>query len=154
MLSDVAKELEVTKGSASVQIKSLKEKHLVEEVDNRLLALTEAGEMVATEVEYTRQVLLAFVNRILCVDSKQAEVDACKIEHLLSRESRHQIFALVQLLQSDDPLVREFKERFDNFKVKCPSPENCSLCQDECMFENDPSLCCSVEESSGTDGSK
>jgi Mn-dependent DtxR family transcriptional regulator len=141
MLSDVAKELSVTKGSASVQVRSLKEKGLVTEVDNRFLMLTEAGEAAAAEVEYNRQVLKRFLAGILSISQEQAEVDACKIEHLLSREARHQIFALVQLLQSDDPAAVKFLDRFRGFKVGCPSPENCGLCDDVCLVEKDPDLC-------------
>ena len=145
MLSDVAKELDVTKGSASVQVKSLKEKGLVTEVDNRFLKLTEQGEAVASEVEYNRRVIIQLLHGILEVDGGQAEIDACKIEHLLSREARQRIFSLVQLLQSDESEATSFLERFRAFRVHCPSPENCHVCDDVCLVENDPCLCEGLE---------
>jgi DtxR family Mn-dependent transcriptional regulator len=137
-VSDVARELEVTKGSASVQLKHLKEKGLVTEDDNRFLQLTDAGETVANEVMYNRQVIIQFLHTILGLEGRQAETDACMVEHLLSQEATHQLLALVQLLQSDEPVAKRFLERFRNFKIRCPSPENCRICQDVCLVENVP----------------
>ena len=53
-MSDVARALDVTKGSASVQLKHLKEKGFVTEDENRFLQLTDQGDTVAREVLYNR----------------------------------------------------------------------------------------------------
>jgi len=136
-VSDVAKELDVTKGSVSVQMKHLKEKGLVIEDENRFLRLTPSGEVIAREVMHNRQILIQFINVVLGVPQDRAEIDACKIEHLLSRETSHQLLALVQLLQSDDPEACRLRERFREYKVSCPNIENCSLCSVECLAAED-----------------
>jgi DtxR family Mn-dependent transcriptional regulator len=137
ILKDVAEELQVTKGSASVQIKHLKEKGLVDEVDRHHLKLTEAGKKEARKVIYNRQVICHLLHRVLGLDAYQAEVDACKVEHLLSHEASHRLLALVQLLQSDEPAAIEFRKRFREFELTCPGPENCKLCGDVCLVEID-----------------
>jgi len=150
-VSDVAKELDVTKGSVSVQMKHLKEKGLVIEDENHHLRLTPSGEGIAREVIHNRQILIRFINMVLGVPAERAEIDACKIEHLLSKETCHQLLALVQLLQSDDVVARRFRERFGEYKISCPSIENCNLCSVECLAEEDREVaarldCCHGEE--------
>jgi Mn-dependent DtxR family transcriptional regulator len=140
-VSDVAEELEVTKGSASVQLKHLKEKGFVTEDDNRHLQLTEAGEAVSREVIYNRQVIIQFLHLVLGVNAQQAETDACKIEHLLSHETSHRILSLIQLLHSDDAVARKFLEKLRKFKLHCPSPENCRICDGVCLVESELGHC-------------
>ena len=135
-VSDVAKELDVTKGSASVQVKHLKEKGLVAEDDNRHIQLTDAGDEVARQVMYTRQVLIRLLAGLLGVDPQVAESDACKIEHLLSHQTCTHLLALVRLLDSGDVAAREFLEKYRSYKLACPSMEECGVCEDVCMIEN------------------
>jgi DtxR family Mn-dependent transcriptional regulator len=148
-VSDVARALEVTKGSVSVQMKHLKEKGLVLEDENRHLRLTPSGEAIAREVIHNRQILIQFMNSVLGIGNDRAEIDACKIEHLLSKETSHQLLALVQLLQSDEPTARRFRERFREYKVSCPSIENCNLCSVECLAAGDQFCCDQPESPSG-----
>ena len=137
-VSDVAKELEVTKGSVSVQMKHLKEKGWVTEDENRFLQLTPLGQSVAREVIQNRRLLIEFLCEVLGLEAEQAETDACKIEHLLSPETSEQLMALVQLLQSEDPDAVKFLKQLKNFKVKCPSLEDCHICEDQCLMEVEP----------------
>jgi Mn-dependent DtxR family transcriptional regulator len=137
-VSDVARELEVTKGSVSVQMKHLREKGFVTEDENRFLQLTPLGESVAREVRYSREVLIQFISNVLGILPEQAETDACKIEHLLSHETSRQILGLVRLLQSDDPDARKFLKRLKSFKFRCPSLAECKLCDEHCLVEVEP----------------
>jgi DtxR family transcriptional regulator, Mn-dependent transcriptional regulator len=137
-VSDVARELQVTKGSVSVQMKHLKEKGWVTEDENRFLQLTELGESVAVEVKYNRDVLIRFMSTVLGLAPEQAETDACKIEHLLSTQTSRQILALVQLLQSDDPDAKKLVKRFKNFEFRCPSMAECKLCDEQCLNDVEP----------------
>lgn len=86
-VTDVAKFLNITTGSASSNLKSLKTKKLVIEDDNRFLTLSERGQKLAELVIMRKEVIREFLTNILKVSPEQAEVDACKTEHLLSIES-------------------------------------------------------------------
>lgn len=110
--TDIADELGVTKGTVSQQIRHLKERGYVVEDKAHHLDLTEAGHSVARQVVYNRGTLIRFLNKVLCVDPNQAEVDACKMEHLLSPITSHKLLGLVQLLLSDDPTAASLLERF------------------------------------------
>ena len=137
-VSDVAKELGVTKGSVSVQMKHLREKGWVIEDENRHLQLTEVGRSVAVDVMHNREVLVEFLRSVLGLSAEQAETDACKIEHLVSPETSRELLLLVDLLQSDDPAARQALEKFQNFECECPSFEDCQLCDDQCLMELEP----------------
>lgn len=86
-VTDVAKFLEITTGSASTNLKSLKQKGLVIEDDNRFLSLSEEGSRLAEAILGRRQILEEFFRDVLGVGPIAAEVDACKTEHLLSAET-------------------------------------------------------------------
>ncbi len=86
-VTDVAKFLNITTGSASANLKSLKTKKLVIEDDNRFLTLSDRGQKLAELVIMRKEVIREFLTNILKVSPEQAEVDACKTEHLLSIES-------------------------------------------------------------------
>lgn len=86
-VTDVAKHLNITTGSASTNLKTLKAKGLIEEDENRFLTLTPNGEKIAKAVHSRKHILFEFFTQILKVDPEQAEIDACKTEHLISNET-------------------------------------------------------------------
>lgn len=149
-VSDIAEELDVKKGSVSVQIKQLKEKGFVVEDEKKHLQLTELGESAALQVLENRRVFIEFLRTVLGVPEDIAETDACKIEHLLSEETTRHLVRLVGLLQSDDPDAREFLRRYRGFEVECPSLENCDVCDDVCLVQVEPIR---IDDPDGGDGS-
>ena len=86
-VTDVAKHLNITTGSASTNLKSLKGKGLIVEDENRFLSLTPEGEAIAKAVMSRKSILELFLTDILKVSHEQAEIDACKTEHLISSET-------------------------------------------------------------------
>lgn len=90
-VTDVAKYLNITTGSASTNLKNLKQKRLVIEDENRFLSLSEEGKQIAESIIFRREVLESFFVSVLGISKEQANVDACKIEHLLSAETTKKI---------------------------------------------------------------
>lgn len=86
-VTDVAKYLHITTGSASTNLKSLKLKGLVIEDDNKFLTLSEEGEGLARTIMSRKRVLKQFLTDVLKVSPEQAEIDTCKTEHLISPET-------------------------------------------------------------------
>lgn len=86
-VTDVAKHLNITTGSASTNLKSLKHKGLVAEDENRFLILSEEGRKLSDAILARRGILESFFREVLGVTPEQAEIDACKTEHLLSKET-------------------------------------------------------------------
>lgn len=133
-VSDVARFLEVTTGSASVAIRTLKDRGLVAEDANRFLQLSGSGAALAHRVEVNRQMLIALFEKVFGVNSEAAEIDACKIEHLLSDETRERLRIFLAFTNSDTPEAKALPSALHEFTFQCPGPEECEVCDDQCEF--------------------
>lgn len=83
---DIATELGYKKSSVSIAMKNLREKEHITVADSGYIYLTESGRAIAEEI-YERHQLLSSWLTTLGVDPAVAAEDACKIEHVISRES-------------------------------------------------------------------
>ena len=83
---DVANELNFSKPSVSVAMKNLREKNHITVTKEGFIYLTESGKEIA-EMIYERHELLSEWLTRLGVDPKVATQDACRIEHVISKES-------------------------------------------------------------------
>ncbi|MCM1253592.1 MAG: metal-dependent transcriptional regulator [Clostridium sp.] len=83
---DIANELEFKKPSVSVAMKNLRENGYIRVDDNGFITLTESGRQIA-ETMYERHILFSRWLMELGVNEKTAVEDACKMEHVLSKES-------------------------------------------------------------------
>lgn len=83
---DIATELDFKKSSVSVAMKNLREKGHITVTDAGFIYLTDSGMEIA-EMIYERHDVLTHYLTSLGVPEDIAEQDACKIEHIISRES-------------------------------------------------------------------
>ena len=83
---DIATELNFSKPSISNAMKQLSTKGYIQMDESRLITLTEKGRQVAEQI-YERHQLISEFLEMLGVDSQTAAEDACKIEHVLSKET-------------------------------------------------------------------
>ena len=83
---DIANELEFKKSSVSIAMKNLREKNHITVTDAGFIYLTDSGMKIA-EMIYERHQFLSSWLISLGVSNEIATEDACKIEHILSKES-------------------------------------------------------------------
>ncbi|PWJ47767.1 metal-dependent transcriptional regulator [Faecalicatena contorta] len=83
---DVAEELGFKKSSVSVAMKNLREKNHITVSKEGFITLTDAGRAIA-EMIYERHELITKWLVQLGVDKEIAADDACKLEHVISKES-------------------------------------------------------------------
>jgi Mn-dependent DtxR family transcriptional regulator len=83
-LTDVAQHLSVSKASVNRAIGSLKQSGLVLHEHYGTLSLTPNGRAQAKDIYRRHTVLRSFLVNNLGVDEKQAEEEACAMEHALS----------------------------------------------------------------------
>ena len=114
-VSDVSRRLEITRGSASITLKRLKERGLVTEDGRKFLGLSELGQKITHSVQMKKQVMLQLFTQFLGVDHKLAEQDTCKIEHLISAETTQQAAKLLRFLDSGKPEVKRFLQALERF---------------------------------------
>jgi Mn-dependent DtxR family transcriptional regulator len=83
---DIADELGFKKSSVSVAMKNLREKEQITVTREGYIYLTDSGREIA-EMIYERHELLTDWLVRLGVDKETAAQDACRIEHVISKES-------------------------------------------------------------------
>ena len=83
---DVANELNFKKSSVSIAMKHLREAHHITVTKEGYIYLTESGKEIA-EMIYERHELLSSWLCSLGVDKEIANEDACRMEHVISKES-------------------------------------------------------------------
>ena len=83
---DIANELGFKKPSVSIAMKNLKEKQYITVMEQGYIFLTDSGreiaEMIFERHEFLRDWLIS-----MGVDAEIAAEDACRIEHVISKES-------------------------------------------------------------------
>jgi DtxR family Mn-dependent transcriptional regulator len=92
---DISRYLNLTRGSISVTLNKLKQKQYVDEDQNKFYRLTQKGEHFITAVLDNRKILKRFFVEILQLTEEKAEIDACKIEHLLGEETGEKLLAFL-----------------------------------------------------------
>lgn len=129
-VTDVADTLEVTRGAASMSLSQLKKRGLVAEDPNRFLLLTDEGKTMAQAVEHNFRILSTFFQEVLSVPHEVASSDACKMEHLVSLETRRRLVWLMRYILSDEKRAAQVQRAMRCFVDGCEGVEECPLCLD------------------------
>jgi DtxR family Mn-dependent transcriptional regulator len=132
--ADVARRLGVTRAAASLQLHSLQEHGLVGLDDQQRLGLSPAGADLVARVASKHEVLLVFLREILGVRAGTAELDACKVEHLLSEETGAALVRLIRFARSQQPEAVAFLTEFRRMTANCPPGARCELCAEACLL--------------------
>ena len=83
---DIANELGFKKSSVSIAMKHLRENKHIMVSDAGFITLTPSGRQIAEMIYERHQVISSWLIR-LGVDEETALEDACKMEHVISKES-------------------------------------------------------------------
>lgn len=134
-ITDVAGALNIARSSASIGLRTLVDKGFVKEDANKFIRLTAKGEQVTAEIAGKKVVLRRFLEEILLVKPHQAEVDTCKIEHLISSETGAKLLDFLKFMTSADPKVRQVMKTFWAGLPTCEGPGTCPVCDDVCLRE-------------------
>jgi DtxR family transcriptional regulator, Mn-dependent transcriptional regulator len=132
--ADVARRLGVTRSAASLQLRVLQERGLVEMDDRQRLRPSAAGTDLVNRVMSKHEVLLVFLRELLGIATDTAELDACKVEHLLSEETGAALVRLIRFTRSGRPEAKAFLSEFKRTIAHCPPGELCELCTEACLL--------------------
>ncbi|HUU85904.1 MAG TPA: metal-dependent transcriptional regulator [Phycisphaerae bacterium] len=135
-VSDVARALNITRGSASLTLKALKQRGLVVEDENKFLQLSAEGQRVAGAVRGKKFLFESFMHNVLGVDKRVADEDTCKIEHLVSDDTARRLARFVRFITSGDPSAEAFLRAWQLFSEPCEhDPTGCPACNMDCLVE-------------------
>lgn len=99
---DISNELGYKKSSISVAMKNLRENNYIVVSDAGFITLTDSGKALAEMIYERHKVLSAWLTE-LGVHPDIASADACKIEHVISKESFAAIKKHIQGSSSQTP---------------------------------------------------
>lgn len=111
-VTDIAKDLGLTKGSVSTALGNLKKKDLVVEDENKFLSLSKVGHDEVHRILSMRTLMYYFLTDVLEVAEDVAHKDSCLVEHLLSSETRQKLFKFMRTI-SLDPKKYGVSTQFD-----------------------------------------
>lgn len=132
-ITDVARKLNIACSSASIALRTLIDKGFLKEDANRFLRLTDKGKHLAEEIIAKKVILRRFLEDILHVKPNQAEVDTCKIEHLISSETGAKLLSFLKFMMSDKEIVQRLLKAFWSQHEICEGLGKCPICLDTCL---------------------
>ncbi|MFH1277138.1 MAG: metal-dependent transcriptional regulator [Candidatus Eisenbacteria bacterium] len=136
-VTDVAKRLSITRGSASITIRNLKTRGFVRSDSRGFLRLSDDGMKIVRGVQAKKSVIKKLFTDLLGVGEEQANIDACKIEHLISGMTAERVTRLLRFVDSGCPEAGRFREAFAAFEEACDgNPIECSVCDDDCLAQD------------------
>jgi len=134
-VSDIARELGITRGSVSINLRVLKKRGWIETDEHRMVRLSPKGLKAAQAVMAKKVVVKAFLSDVLGVPELQAEIDSCKVEHLISQPTGKRLVHFMRFLTSGDPTAERILEQFRKFPEQCPESKTCEVCKGHCLVE-------------------
>ena len=135
-VSDVARMLEITRGSVSVTLKGLKARGLVTEDGRRFLGLSDGGRAIADGIQAKKTLMKRLFIEILGVDEQRADIDTCKIEHLVSNETATAASRLLRFAESGRDEAEQFLKAYQRFNEDCSGdPQDCPVCEEKCLAQ-------------------
>lgn len=87
---DVSSQLGISRAAVSKALANLVQAGLIEHTPYGSIQLTESGLARAHVITQSHQMLKRFLIEILGLDEMTAEQDACRLEHVISDETRQQ----------------------------------------------------------------
>lgn len=135
-VSDVARSLGITRGSVSISLQPLKKAGLVLQDENRHLRLSPEGAKLVEAIKTKRLLIERLLSEVLGVTPLEAEVDACKIEHLLSNSTAQRILSFLRFVDSNASAARSFADAWQRFDLTCSHDARaCPSCESGCLAE-------------------
>ena len=133
-VSDIARRLGITRGSVSISLRTLKARGLVQADEHRMVRLSLQGQESVDRVLAKHDALRTFLSEVLGLTPGEAEVDSCKLEHLISPHMAERLVQFMRFLSSSNAAGRELLEQFRRFEGDCPETGTCTICQGRCLL--------------------
>ncbi len=100
-IGKIADKLNVKSSSVNSAIKYLSDQKLVVHEKYGYVGLTKEGEKAACDVKNKHDILFRFLTEFLMLDPKEAEKEACCIEHSISKKTFERLTKFFKILEND-----------------------------------------------------
>lgn len=100
-VKDIASRLEIKMPSVTAALNKLKEMELIEYEKYGSIELTQKGKQTADRICHRHYCLTDFFSEVLKLDTDEAEVVACNLEHDISSEACSRIHKFLEFYQDE-----------------------------------------------------
>lgn len=107
--ADLARKLSISRASVSEALSKLVSKELIKYNRYEAITLTKTGIEEAKKVYAKHHILKDFFENVLDINSDEADENACKIEHIISKN-------ILDKMSNFTEFYKKYKKRIDTFK--------------------------------------
>ncbi len=93
---DVARTLNVSRASVNKSLVGLKDDGYIEQESYGPITLTKKGREIAKDVRTRHNALKAFLIEVLGVEEEIADIDACEMEHAISKTTANKLYSYLK----------------------------------------------------------
>ncbi len=134
---DIAKSLKVNCSSVTGALRSLTEKNLINYEPYGLVTLTSKGEKTARDVIRRHEVLRDFFVKVLSVNKSDAEIGACKMEHVIPYSILERLVNFVEFIEVCPRGGTDWIKNFDHYCSHGKTMSHCEKCISSCLNDLD-----------------
>ena len=129
-VTDIGNELGVAKAAVSAAVKGLKKEGLVDHRHYEQVSLTSKGARHAQEISSRFSIMQTFLEDVLGVEGENALLDACLLEHYVSKGTIDRLIDLIRFFEKEDR--KGILEQFRDFHRECETEDSCRICNFHC----------------------
>ncbi|MBW1973038.1 MAG: metal-dependent transcriptional regulator [Deltaproteobacteria bacterium] len=125
-VKDIAKAMGVTLPTVSSMLNMLAQKGLITHEKYEYVDLTPEGLRIGLNVKQRHNVLATFLREILKIDSRQAEEDACRMEHAISPVTLEKLIDFMKFIEECPRSGQSWLKHFEEYSTFCKSTDTLS----------------------------
>ncbi len=135
-VADIAKRLEITRGSVSVTMRSLVASGHVRQDENHIFHLTEHGARAVGGIRARHELVEQFFTGVLGLSDELAHRESCRMEYIIEAETARRLLALLQYWRANGLDETSLQQ---GSRPGCPGCEHtdvaeCPCCGLECLL--------------------
>lgn len=111
---DLARELGVSRAAVSLQLKGLVSAKLLKLDSANRLDLTKIGSGLVSRIKTKKEIFKFFLVDVLGLSKDVAELDACKVEHLLSEETGVALLQVVRFFEKHPRVKKTLSKEIES----------------------------------------
>ena len=124
-VKDIAKRLGVKMPTVTSMLKTLNKRKLINYEKYEYLELTKKGLDVGKEIHRRHCILRSFLIDILNIDFKNADEEACKMEHAVSASTLERFIEFMEFIQFCPRVGLDWLKYFDEYRLHGHKPDEC-----------------------------
>lgn len=115
-VKDIANHLGVQMPSVTGALKNLRKRGFINYEKNSFISLTQEGLALAGSIQSRHDVISRFLEKALFMPAGKAADEACKIEHVISKETAERLQNLTDFVENEilNPENPHLKEKLEN----------------------------------------